>query len=85
MGFFKAPGSSPETPPPAPVQKQEEQAPPPVKATPVPPATPQQPAKPKLPKELQDIIDAAAKASRKELFKDETKSEKDESGIDAAE
>ncbi len=87
MGFFKAPGKETETPPPPPAQKQEEQAQTPVASSPVTPAEPpvQQARKPQLPKELQDIIDAAGKASRKELFKDETKSEKDESGIDAAE
>ncbi len=46
-----------------------------------PPAAAASPAQPRLPKEIQDIIEAAAKASRKEIFKDE----KDESGIDAAE
>ena len=76
MGFFKAPGKETETPPPPPAQKQEEQAQTPVASSPVTPAEPpvQQARKPQLPKELQDIIDAAGKASRK-----------DESGIDAAE
>ncbi len=75
---------TPQAPPPPvtptttlPVAAQQPPAPP---AAP-PPLTSQEPKKPQLPKEIQDIIDAAAKASRKELFKDE----KDESGIDAAE
>ncbi|MGB4057841.1 MAG: TraM recognition domain-containing protein [Alphaproteobacteria bacterium] len=84
MGFFKAPENkdtqTPQTPPPA-----QQQTP---AAAPVQPpsqqpagATPTEPAQQKLPKEIQDIIDAAANASRKELFKDE----KDQSDVNAKE
>ena len=72
MGFFKTPGTT--NPPAGQPGAQPEKTQPAAQ-------TPAQPEKPKLPKEIQDIIDAAAKASRKEIFKDE----KDESGIDAAE
>jgi hypothetical protein len=72
--IFKAlPAQPPVTPPAEPPA-----TPPPAAAA---PSTPAQPKQPKLPKEIQDIIEAAAKASGKEIFKDE----KDESGIDAAE
>lgn len=84
MGFFKAPENkdtpTPQTPPPAQQQT-------PVAAPVQPPAqqpagaTPTEPTQPKLPKEIQDIIDAAANASRKELFKDE----KDQSDVNAKE
>lgn len=72
--IFKTPTAQPPVMPPAAPPT----TPPPAAAA---PATPAQPKQPKLPKEIQDIIEAAAKASGKEIFKDE----KDESGIDAAE
>ncbi len=88
MSFFspkKEDGAEAPPPPPAapvkkdpPLQSAPETPPP---ATPVPPAQPAAPEQPKLPKEIQDIIDKAARETRKAIFKNE----KDESDIDAAE
>jgi intracellular multiplication protein IcmO len=84
MGFFKPPGKTEEKP----AEKAAEPTPPPIAAAPVMPlasSTPaapvQEPRKPQLPQELQNIINDAGSASRKELFQNE----KDESDIDAAE
>jgi intracellular multiplication protein IcmO len=67
MAFF---GSNKPAAPAAPpsVAQQPPAAPPPVAKTEKPPERP--PEKPKLPKEIQDIIDEAARQTKKSLFKD---------------
>ncbi|MCC7304949.1 MAG: type IV secretion system DNA-binding domain-containing protein [Alphaproteobacteria bacterium] len=80
MGFFKKPGeesqSAPPSPPPAavtppPVLPLAPAEKPPVSAASTPEQKAAAPQKPKLPKEIQDIIDAAAKSARTEILKDE--------------
>ena len=87
MGFFsgkKPEAQAPAAPPPEaalPAPATPPAAPPPIVPVAATPPKPSEkpPEKPKLPKEIQDIIEAAAKNSKKALFKDEN------DDIDAAE